>query len=245
MAIGSPFLSANESQTARKRVVPLGEFILSLFIVMAAALVGVVGGIWLAERDRSTGRPETVSSRASVQHNSQPLSMPPETRKAKQASTLVPAAEATEAAGASTLLGLPSVLALHHSYGPDYTEIAIELRGAVLLRAAQLHDPERVYFDIGDNGRTQRSKGRLRSHREVSVSDDRVIRVRISCWESGSVRVVLDLKRPCKYSYRLSPGPPSRLILALSAQPSGTVARNVPSAMEVARNPENLGADHR
>jgi AMIN domain len=243
MAIASQvFASTEHSPAARKRNVSLGEFLLTLFVVAAATLLGVAGGIWLAERDQSASRRETSSPSTSMQPVSQQPGAPSEPRTADSSNSLVPTAAARESEIETVSLGLPSVPALRHSYRADYTEIAIELRAAVLLRAAQLHNPERVYFDLSDGGRAQKPKGRLQSRREVQVSDDRVSGVRVVRWQSGSVRVVVDLKRPCKYSYRLTSDAPSRLILGLWTQPPGAAAGRGPLRQGAAGGSEQFAA---
>jgi hypothetical protein len=225
MAIGSQvFASTEHSPAAPKRNVPLGEFLLTLFVVAAATLFGVAGGIWLAERDQSAGRRATGSPQATPQPGIVQPGTASEPREADLSAGLVPTASAKESEIDVISVGLPPVRALHHSHRADYTEIAVELQAAVLLRAAQLHYPERVYFDLANNERAWKSKGRLKSRREVQVSDHRVAGVRLVRWESGAVRLVVDLKRPCKYTYRLSSDSPPRLILGLRTQPRTDVA---------------------
>ena len=244
MAIGSQvFAATKDSPAARKRISP-SEFLLTLFVVMAATMVGVAGGLWLAERDQSTGRQEAVSPHASaVRLSSQPLSKASEGRKADLPIAKVSKAAAKRSEGEITSLGLPSVRRIYHSRRQDYTEIAIELRAAVLLRAAQLHNPERVYFDFAERGQAQKPKGRLKSRREVSLRDDRVAGVRVVRWESGSVRLVVDLKHPCEYSYRLSSEPPSRLILGLWTHPPGSLASQKPQQQGSTGISEAFGAE--
>ena len=228
MSIASQFFpEVGVSTPAPKRSVSFGEFLLSLFVVVAAMLLGAVGGIWLAERDRSAKQQEIVAPRASEQVNVQPLKTDLG-RSGSARSAQVPKPEAKGSKRVVFPLGLPSVRAVQHSYRPDYTEIGIELRSAVLLHAAHLHAPERVYFDLADSKQAQRPKGRLKSRREVPVNDARVAGVRAVRWESGAVRVVVDLKRPCEYSYRLSSGPPSLLILELRTHVPSALARHMP-----------------
>lgn len=225
MAITSQvFAARNDFQETRKSRVPNDELLLGLFVVAIATMLGVAGGLWLAVRSESAGRQENILSGVSVKQSSQTQSMTSESRRATASTGLIPAATAEEPGSRVISLGLPSVRKIRLSNGPDRTELTIELRGAELLRSELLHHPERVYFDFADSGHARRPKGRLKSRREVSILDDRVARVRAARWESGSVRVVVDLKLPCEYSYRLSPGLPSFLILELRPHASGIVA---------------------
>lgn len=244
MAIGSHvFATAKHSPPARKNM-PVGEFLLTLFVVIAATLVGAAGGIWLAERGRSADRQETVSPQTSPQHANRVQSTAPGLPKVDLPTAQVSKEAAKRPETEVIRIGLPSVRAIHHSVQPDYTEIAIELRAADLLQAARLHNPERVYFDLADNGRTQRPKGRLKSRRDVSLRDERVARIRVVRWESGSVRVVVDLKRRCEYSYRIDPGPESLLTLRFWTHPAADIlAGQKPQRQGASGISEALGAD--
>jgi hypothetical protein len=197
------------------------EFFATVFVVLAATVLGAVGGVWLAERDRSAGRQTSSSPPASKLTAGQPLKVASERPKSNQPATPVSAAAARKMNRQTVSLGLSSVRSIRHAYRPDYTEIAFELRGVELRKAAQLHNPERVYFDLVESGRARRPQGRLKSRRQVEIPDARAARVRAVRWESGAVRVVVDLKRPCDYWYRMSPGSPSLLILGLWTPPSG------------------------
>ena len=91
----------------------------------------------------------------------------------------------------------------------------------MLLRAARLHHPERVYFDLADSRSSREPKGRMKSRKEVQLKDDRVAAVRAAGFESGAVRVVVDLKRPCDYSYRVISKPSLRIVLELRSRRPG------------------------
>ncbi len=223
MAIASQgFASMEGSPVSRKRGMSPPEFIVTLLVVLAATMLGAVGGVWLAERDHATGRHESSSTQASRLPTSRPVNVESERPKSNQPSTPVHATAAKKMSQETIPLRLSSVRSIRHAYRPDYTEIAFELRGVELLKAARLHDPERVYFDLAESGQAPRPQGRLKARRQVSIPDERVAGVRAVRWESGAVRIVVDLKRPCAYGYRLSPGPPSLLILGLWTPPSGT-----------------------
>ncbi len=243
MAIGSHVFVTPKSSPPARTSMPLGEFILTLFVVIAASLVGATGGIWLAERDRANARQEAVVAQPAPQTVSRAESAVSRLSAANQPAVQVSKTVAKRSDAEIVQLGLPSVRALHHQSEPDYTEIALELRSADLLAAARLHNPERVYFDLADAGRTQKPKGRLKSRRAVSIGDERVAGVRIARWESGSVRVVVDLRRACEYSYRLTPGPRSLLTLRLWTHPVDTLAGRNPQHQGATGISEALGAD--
>ena len=232
MRIGSQDVAQQNSYPdTRKGSLSFGEFLLYLSVILVAILLGVAGGIWLAKRDLSSKQEKIVPSQASLRPSGQPPSpelkhgeagLPPPVLPESRAATREPAANVI-------LLGFPSIRAIHHSDQQDFTEIAIELRAAVLLRAAKLHNPERIYLDLAEKGRRHSPKGRLKSRREVALEDSRVAGVRVVRWESGAVRIVVDLKRSCEYSYRLSSEPLSRIIVELRARTQGALAsRNRP-----------------
>ncbi len=232
MYIGSrDFAQEDTFSATRKRRLSFGEFLLSLFVILAAILVGVAGGIWLAERDWSNRQRESVPLQASLDNGNRSLSPDSEQSEAGPLAPAPPESKAATREPASKVisLGLPSISAIHHSDQPDFTEIAIELRAADLLRAAQLHNPERVYFDLSEKGRRHSPKGRLKSRRDVALKDPRVAGVRVVRWESGAVRIVVDLKRACEYSYRLSSEPSPRIILELRSRPESDLASRNPS----------------
>lgn len=84
---------------------------------------------------------------------------------------------------------LRNVTAVRHWSLPDVTRVAIEVSGDFKFRTDQLHEPERVYFDIL-NARPQFENRRLYSE---SVSDKILQRIRVAETQPGVTRVVLDL----------------------------------------------------
>ncbi len=105
----------------------------------------------------------------------------------------------------------------------DAASVNVTVGDVVVVRADRLHAPERIYFDLRDSGRAEGTPGKLLKMKTVPLNDPLVSGVRVAWWESGAARVVVDLKRPCEYSYRLSPKPSSSLVVDL--RPSVPVAR--------------------
>ncbi len=243
MAIGSHVLAPPKDSPPARTGMPVGEFLLTLLVVVAATLVGAAGGIWLAERGRSAVRPETSAPQTSLQTASRAHSEVPRLPVADRPPVPVSKTAAKRSDAEIVQLGLPSIRAFRHRSEADYTEIAFELRAADLLRAARLHNPERIYFDLADAGRKLGPNGRLKSRRSVQMRDDRVAGVRLVRWESGSVRVVVDLRRACEYSYRLTPAPGSLLTLRLWTHPADTLADRKAPHQGAAGISEAMGAD--
>ncbi|NWG14594.1 MAG: AMIN domain-containing protein [Acidobacteria bacterium] len=200
-------------------------------MILAAILLGVAGGIWLAERRQPASRTDNLPRQASTQPFNPPAGDNSQRPKADPAGAqmLEGRTSVREPVTKTIRLGLPSIRSIQHSDHRDFSELAIELRSVVLLRAAPLHDPERVYFDFAQIGKTRQPKGRLRSRSDVPVYDDRVAGVRVARWESGAVRVVVDLRRSCEYSYRLTGDPVSRIVVHFRARPQGALASESPT----------------
>ncbi len=216
---------------SRQGGISSGEFALTVFIIAVAILAGVLGGIWIAEREglvrgQASALKEAADSpveKASVAASEQiDQAFPPSTSEADRVDTATPLA-------AVTPLGLRSIRAIHYSSRPDLARVEIEVENAVLVRAAQLHNPERVYFDLQDSQRSPGQAGRMLANRTVSIGKDLLAGVRITEWESGATRIVLDLKRSCEFSHRLTPEPSPRLIVEVRPRASATAdvsARN-------------------
>jgi N-acetylmuramoyl-L-alanine amidase len=84
---------------------------------------------------------------------------------------------------------LRNVTAVRHWSLPDVTRVAIEVSGEFKFRTDQLHEPERVYFDIL-NARPSFENRRLYTE---YVSDKILQKIRVAETQPGVTRVVLDL----------------------------------------------------
>ncbi len=192
-----------------------GEFALTLFVVAAAILAGVMGGIWIAEREGLIKQEASALEKAAGPPAEQSsVSGSEQAQQAAPSST----AQANGTGGGTTLagptsLGLRSIRAIHFSSQPDLARVEIEVLNVVVVRAAQLHNPERVYVDLQDSWRPPGPAGRMQANRTISVGDALLASVRVAQWESGATRIVLDVTRPCEFSHRLTPEPSSRLIM--------------------------------
>lgn len=108
--------------------------------------------------------------------------------------------------------------AIHCSEESDAATVVVELGAMVLVRTANTHYPERVYFELRDSQRPDSKKGKFRAKKTLRNDGNLVTRVRASEWESGAVRLVLDLKHRCDYVYELTPLPSSHLLVKLQAR---------------------------
>jgi hypothetical protein len=108
--------------------------------------------------------------------------------------------------------------AIHCSEDSDAATVVVELGAMVLVRTAKTHYPERVYFELRDSRRPDSKKDKFRARKTLRNDGNLVTRVRASESESGAVRLVLDLKHRCDYTYELTPLPSSHLLVRLQAR---------------------------
>ena len=216
-----------------------GEFAFAIMVLAVAIVVGGLGGIWIAKREGLQKPKAPELPQATEQPLDQPAEQPGED-KAAEAPSKAPSLKASEVKSLDVRPApkpagpqLPSVAAIHYSSQAGTTEVTIELGAASLVRAAGLPNPERVYFDLQADGQSERPHGSLDAQNAMDVGDDALLAgIRVARWKSGNMRVVLDLKRPCEFSYRLSPQPASRLIVELKARADGSSA----NAPEIRKN---------
>jgi hypothetical protein len=101
-----------------------------------------------------------------------------------------------------------------------------DLEAAKLVGTGELSSPDRVYVDLQDNRQEQGALGQLKAQKVIPIDGDLVIKARIARWESGAMRIVLDLKRSCRFTYQIPPGDTSHLIVELRPRAaSGTHAK--------------------
>jgi hypothetical protein len=95
--------------------------------------------------------------------------------------------------------------------GAAHAQIIVTLNRFTRVNPQLLHNPERIYFDLSPG--TRPNKG------STLGNDNRLVRrIRIGHAENGHTRVVLDLRRPCRYQAKISPTSPYKLIINISAE---------------------------
>jgi hypothetical protein len=192
------------------------------FLVLASAmLLGSTGGILIADRQASVGQKMTTAPKPIGTSMSQPskngseVSKPEGSKESKLASK--PSTEA--------LRSIPfSAGTIHYSEQPDSANVDIELGHAVLVGTDKAHDPERIYFDLRDSQRADDPVDGFRAMKAVRTNGTLVGRVRVSERGSGTIRIVLDVKRPCDYKYEITSGPSPRLVVRLQPGTPGEIA---------------------
>jgi hypothetical protein len=194
----------------------------TLVVVVCAMLIGSSAGILVADRDILGGSRPAAAAKSIVPAASQASTSP---------SVAKPAANSREtkpAAAKSMQILQPLTSSLQTVDSSDQSESAsfdLELGTAFVVRADKVHDPERIYFDLRDSDRAEGTMDQLAARAAVQIRGNLVAGVRASEWKSGAARLVLDLTRPCDYTYKLSPS--SHLLISLKARtPGSTPAKN-------------------
>ena len=108
------------------------------------------------------------------------------------------------------------LLDVKHNSHSDFTSITIELSGPVKVKAEQLSDPERIYFDLAETRIAAEFMDAMHM-KAIAVEDRFVSRVRVAQRSEDTTRVVLDLNRRCEFTYVMSESPPFRLVIELHA----------------------------
>jgi N-acetylmuramoyl-L-alanine amidase len=108
------------------------------------------------------------------------------------------------------------LLDVKHNSHADFTSISIELSAPVKVKAEQLSDPERIYFDLAETHVAAEFMDAMHM-KAIAVEDRLVSRVRVAQRSEDTTRVVLDLNRRCEFAYVMSDAPPFRLVIELHA----------------------------
>jgi hypothetical protein len=194
----------------------------TLVVVVCAMLIGSSAGILVADRDILGVGSFPAAAKSILPVASQASTSHPVTKAAANSEETEPAATQSM----QTLRRLTSSLhTVRYSDGAKSASFDVELGTSFVVRAEKVHDPERIYFDLRDSGRPEGTMDQLAARGAVQTRGTLVASVRASEWKSGAVRLVLDLTRPCDYTYQLAPG--SHLLINLQPRtPGANLAKN-------------------
>ncbi len=200
----------------------------TFIVVVAASLIGASTGILIAERESLVGLRGNVAAEFAqnlagrFSSGDSGVSRAATDRPGPSQNT-----RSKEGQEAKTILpGLSSIGAIRYSNQQDSAKVSIELEAAVLVRTAQLRDPDRISLDLRDSRQLKGTVGQLKAQKAVKIGGQLLTGVRVSQWKSGAMRIVLDLVRSCDYTCQLTPGPLSRLTVELRARPGGVSTSN-------------------
>lgn len=121
----------------------------------------------------------------------------------------------------------PLVTGIRHWSTPDYTRVAIDLEAEVKYEAGRVPDPDRIFFDLQDTKLASTLVGKT-----FDVSDGFLKKIRISQYEKGITRVVLDVDDVSDYSAFLLPNPYRLIIDIHGRQPQRAVAKKTEPKQE-------------
>ena len=169
-----------------------------IMIILAATMIGSSLGVVIADKNILRTLKEETTVLIGGSPSSQPAKVNPESLKSNGLQT---AKSSTHEGSEVIATGLSSVGTIHYSAQANSTQMAFDLSDMSLVRMGKLSDPDRVYADLQDSRGLKESSRGLKARKELNISGDVVSRVRIAQYESGKMRIVMDLKRPCTYTY--------------------------------------------
>lgn len=135
----------------------------------------------------------------------------------------------------------PEVRELRYWSGPEYTRVVIELDSSVDFSINRLGSPDRIYVDVNGAVLPPQIKSDLR------VNDGLIGNIRAAQYQSGTVRVVMDMTDQAEYNvFRLSS--PERVVLDiykpvakdLSTKPAARKIDVVQAAIEPQSRPSTI-----
>lgn len=181
-------------------------------IVFIAAMMGCIMGVFIADSHallsilkRGTA---TWAARISRSRSLKTESEIPEIGEVKAAKSK------GQPAARTISTGLSSINAIRYYPQADSMQIAFELENVALIHIQKLSSPDRIYIDLRDNRPEQGTLGNA-EQKAFSIDGDLISRIRIAKRELDVIRIVLDLKRSCGFTYQIRPGSSTSLILKL------------------------------
>ena len=203
-----------------------------IMIVLAATMIGSSLGVVIADKEVL----HSIKAEAAAlvgSDFSMPAagseSAPAETAESESASEKVIETGKPIAIPVSGIIptGLFSVGTIHYAAGKNSVRMAFDLRDMSLVRMGKLTNPDRVYADLQDSTSAKTSSKGLKARKKLDINGNLVNRIRIAHYESGAMRIVMDLARSCEYTYQNPSNGASPLIVQLEFMDSGTSAEDV------------------
>jgi hypothetical protein len=195
----------------------------TFLVLVSAMLIGMTGGLLVADREASVGRNATAATKSVGGPAGQPSKDDSAASKSADANEKEPAKEPAPAPPKSVS---PAVETVNYSEQTDSASVSIALGSVALVGTDKAHNPERIYFDLRDSHRLEAPVDGFRAMKAVRTDGTLVGRVRVAKWESGAIRIVLDLKRPCEYKYEITSEPYPRLVVRLQPRTTGEIVAN-------------------
>lgn len=182
----------------------------AVIIVLATTIIGSILGIMIATQDVLPGFNEKMARLIPAD-----ISSLFDDLKATISKIVDKKAVESQAEFKAISTGVSSVGTIHYSPQEDSTQMIFDLKDMELIQTGKLSGPHRVYVDLQDIQWEQDSFRGIKTLKALDINGDLVNRVRIKKRESGVMRIVLDLKRCCDFTYKIPQESPSRLIVHL------------------------------
>lgn len=183
-----------------------------VMVILAATMIGASSGILLADRDALPILEKNFAQQL-ARFRSYLLATPDTSSAKPEAPNVIPT-------------GLSSIVAVQYSSKPDSTHMAFDLQATDLVRSGKLRNPDRIYFDLQARNREQGTLKGPNKQKTISIAGNLLTGVRISQRKQGAMRIVLDLKCSCDFTYQTSPGSPSRLMVEVRPRNTAASASN-------------------
>jgi N-acetylmuramoyl-L-alanine amidase len=149
---------------------------------------------------------------------------PPKLKKKTEVASRDTPAQPTEADATAAKKALsPRVTGVRFWSTEGYTRVAIDLDSEVKYESGRAADPDRIFFDLPDTRLVSTLVGK-----SFDVQDGFLKRIRVSQYQRGSTRVVLEVDSVTEYSAFLLPNP-YRLIIDIHG-------KDTPASTQVASN---------
>jgi len=211
-----------------------------IMIVLAATMIGSSLGVVIADKEVL----HSIKAEAAAligSDFSMPAaafeSVPVENAESESASEKVLETSHPTAIPESGIIptGLFSVGTIHYAARKNSARMAFDLRDMSLVRMGKLTNPDRVYADLQDSTSAKTSSKGLKARKELEINGNLVSRIRIAHYESGTMRIVMDLERSCDYSYQQPQDGASPLVVQLESVDSGASADDARTSGDVAK----------
>ena len=128
------------------------------------------------------------------------------------------------------------VTGIRHWSTPDYTRVAIDLEQDVKYESQRIANPGRIFFDLADTKLASILVGKT-----LEVDDGLLKKIRVSQYQPGKTRVVLEVDDLSDYNAFLLSNP-SRLIVDIHGKQGGSVASAPNAATDSTATESGAGA---
>jgi N-acetylmuramoyl-L-alanine amidase len=138
-------------------------------------------------------------------------------------------ARSEEAAVDATPAKLPRLTRIRHWSTPDYTRVAVDLEGEIKFGSKRIAHPDRIFFDLRDTKLASTLVGK-----SFDVDDGFLKKIRVSQYQPGRTRLVLEIADLSEYDAFLIPNP-YRLIIDIHGKDGPSAKAREKQAEDLAK----------